>query len=68
MTVGELRKAMDGVDDSVPVTIFLGEDFVKPGGVLVTEYMAHTRSAKYCKPTGISGQEFEITMGNLFSY
>lgn len=65
MTVKELRKALEGVDDDVEVTIFL-PDKCKLG--VDDDYMHKVAYAKYCPPSSIGNKEFEITAGKGFGY
>jgi hypothetical protein len=63
MTVGELRKALEGVADDVEVTIFLPDKIRSR-----EDYMRLTKSATYRGQSAISSPEFEITAGEGFGY
>lgn len=65
MTVKELREALQDVADDVIVTICI-PDYVKLN--CPEDYMRYVTTAKYCKPTGFSGEEFEIEAGEGFAY
>jgi len=70
MTARELRDILltlteEQLDSAV--TIFIPQA-AKPEGHHFDDYMAYVAGAKYCKPSGISGNEFEITMGRTFGY
>lgn len=68
LTVRELKKALEGVADDLPVTIFLGKRFCVPEGVHVDDFMGVVKKAGYKGGSSISSPEFEIEMGDTFGY
>jgi hypothetical protein len=64
LTVGELRKALRGLDDKLPVQVRLPREL---WGV-VDDGHSHVATARYEGPSGISSPEFMIVCGKTYDY
>lgn len=64
VTVGQLRKALEGVADDTELVIFLPEN-CRPDK---PDYMRWVKSVHFDEGSGISGPELEITAGEFFGY
>lgn len=65
MTVGELRRKLEPLNENVEVTVFLPFN-CKPG--VEVDYMHYVEAAGYHGKSSISGPEFQIVVGAGFGY
>ena len=63
LTVGELRKALDGVKDDLPVYVMLDKPQPHPDG-----YQAYTDGFYESKGSGISNPHFCLRISRYFGW
>ena len=65
LTVGELKKALRGVDENLPVYCSIAMRFIT-SSTLYPEY--YTEDAKVEPPSSISNVHFNIELGDSFGW
>lgn len=65
VTVGELRKSLEGLSDDLPVYICI-PDYVKPGSN--EDYMRYVSKVQFVPRSSISNDCFDIEAGEGFGW